>query len=95
MTGQGMTETLGFYSVRVIMARRGWYVDGAREILAADAGAVRAIYHADLGTWSIETGNPWSEGSGVLTVTVETGWTVGAVRYLMEQMRHLADVRQR
>lgn len=89
-----MSESAVFRSVRLIMEQRGWYVDGHREILAADGGAVRALYGA--GTWRIECGNPWDGGEhGVLAVTVEYGWTVGAVRSLMEHMRSLADLTQR
>lgn len=92
---QGQNESTAFYVMRVSMADRGWYVDGTREVLAADAGSVRVIYHADKGTWQMETGDPWSEAGAVLTVTVEPDWTVGAVRNLMEHMRTLAGLKTR
>lgn len=82
--------------MRTLMKSRDWHEeDGTREILRADAGAVRAFYDRGTGVWRIECADPCGKTPGILTVTVESGATFGAVRMLMEHMQLLASLQAR
>jgi hypothetical protein len=82
--------------MRVLMKSHDWHEeDPVREILRADAGAVRAIYRRETGVWRIECADPCLEDGEILTVTVESGASFGAVRMTMEHVRLLASVKAR
>lgn len=91
-----MERSTGFKAMSTLMRPYDWYPeDHTREILRANAGAVRAIHTRETGVWRIECADPCLKEGGVLVVTVESGASFGAVRMLMEHMRLLASVKAR